>query len=33
MIFDFELLKEDMELIQNLKGCEGSGVNPDNINF
>ncbi|MFQ8923238.1 MAG: aldo/keto reductase [Clostridium paraputrificum] len=33
MIFDFELLKEDLELIQNLKGCEGSGVNPDNINF
>ena len=33
MIFDLELLKEDMELIQNLKGCEGSGVNPDNINF
>ena len=33
MIFDFELLKEDMDLIQNLKGCEGSGVNPDNINF
>ena len=33
MIFDFELLKEDMDLIQNLKGCEGSGVDPDNINF
>lgn len=33
MIFDFELLKEDMELIQNLKGCEGSGIDPDNINF
>ena len=29
MIFDFELLKEDMELIQNLKGCEGSGIDPD----
>lgn len=33
MIFDFELLKEDMDLIQNLKGCEGSGVDSDNINF
>lgn len=33
MIFDFELLKEDMELIQNLKGCEGSVIDPDNINF
>ena len=33
MIFYFELLKEDMELIQNLKGCEGSGIDPDNINF
>ena len=33
MIFDFKLLKEDMELIQNLKGCEGSGIDPDNINF
>lgn len=33
MIFDFKLLKEDMELIQNLKGCEGSGIHPDNINF
>ncbi len=33
MLFDFELLKEDMELIQNLKGCEGSGIDSDNINF
>lgn len=33
MLFDFELLKEDMELIQTLKGCEGSGIDSDNINF
>lgn len=32
-IFDFQLSPEDMTKIQNLKGCEGSGIDPDNINF
>lgn len=32
-IFDFELSLDDMEKINILKGCEGSGTDPDNINF
>lgn len=32
-IFDFEISPKDMELIDNIATCEGSGTDPDNIDF
>ncbi|MCI8373384.1 MAG: aldo/keto reductase [Lachnospiraceae bacterium] len=32
-IFDFELTQEDMERIDQIKDCEGSGQHPDYIKF
>ncbi|MEG0295239.1 MAG: aldo/keto reductase [Clostridium sp.] len=32
-VFDFELSKEDMNRISNIKGCVGTGIDPDNISF
>lgn len=32
-VFDFELSREDVEILDGVKGCRNSGHNPDNINF
>lgn len=33
LIFDFELLPEDMRKIDAIEGITGSGLNPDTIDF
>ena len=32
-IFDFEISKEDMQTINNMEYCGGSGLDPDKISF
>lgn len=32
-VFDFEISKDDMDIINNMPYCEGSGLHPDKIDF
>lgn len=32
-VFDFEILKDDMDIIDNIPYCGGSGLHPDKVDF
>ena len=32
-VFDFEITQEDMEIINGMEYCGGSGLHPDQVDF